>query len=153
MRKKRASRAFAAIIAFPARDPEPEPPPAAVRDVHESDEEDLEACEFQLLRLERALMYSSAERPGELVYLPGGLEGQDDLCVAGAEQVRLQRRAERIWTRVLALARETSDFAAVAVEAHARLLGFLPRATLVARMEALSERLREFDGQPPAAVA
>ncbi len=112
-----------------------------------------EDCEQHLLRLDRALLYSSAETDEDWVFLPGGLDGQEDFRVAGVEQVQSRRRAERVWARALAMARETSAFAAAGVEAHVRWLGFCRRGEVLARMQALSARLEALDAQLAPAVA
>jgi hypothetical protein len=114
-----------------------------------------DGCEQQLLRLDRALLYSSAEQDEDWVFLPGGLDGERDFRVAGVEQVQARRRAERVWGRALRMAEEASPYAAASVEARIRWQGFCRRGEVRARMRELSARLAAFDDLTPlpAAVA
>ncbi|HOX43949.1 MAG TPA: hypothetical protein PK668_10125 [Myxococcota bacterium] len=120
-------------------------------DTPQIDERD--GCEQQLLRLDRALLYSSAEGDDDWVYLPGGLDGEQDFRVAGVEQVQARRRAERVWGRALRMAEEVSPYAAASVEARIRWQGFCRRGEVRARMRELSARLETFDDLTPVPAA
>ncbi|MBN2498008.1 MAG: hypothetical protein JXR96_25675 [Deltaproteobacteria bacterium] len=86
-------------------------------------------CERELLgeitlRLERALIYSSARRADDWVYVPGGLEAPGEPTWTSMEEVEALHARERAVRQAVAKAAEVSDAAAEEVGRHKRAEGF-----------------------------
>ena len=119
---------------------------AALLQQHEQIRKAIETATRHIMLLDRALIYSSARRALDRVFLPGGLEDPEDADRGKIGALHEQHTRERSWRRALRMANELSPLAMRKVDTEARTQHFYTREELQAAISRASKRLDTMEG-------
>ncbi len=119
---------------------------AALLQQHEQTRKSIEATTRHIMLLDRALVYSSARRALDRVFLPGGLEQPEDADRGEIGALHEQHSRERAWRRALRMANELSPLAMRKVDTEARAQYFYTREELQAAISRKRKRLDTLEG-------
>jgi len=104
----------------------------------------LDALKMELTRQEkylaRALSATSAQKPDDLVYVPGGLDEPSGANPASVGELEQQHRMERTWKIVLHMATGLELDQRKAVVLRMKAQGLFRLAEVEARLQQISER-------------
>ena len=119
---------------------------AALLQQVEQTRKEMERITHRILLLDRALIYSSARRGLDRVFVPGGLESPEDIDRGNIGDIHTLHGKERAWRRALRMATELSPLVQRKTDAQARAKDFYPREEVLAAIGRDSRRLDTLEG-------